>query len=57
MVPIEGEFTPEGKYAQQLKIETPELIRLMPKAYHLVDKKPTLDKEKNKYVSDLCNII
>ena len=50
VVPIEGIFAPEGKFGEHLRVEGPELIRLIPQAVHLEDNKPSFDKDKNKYV-------
>lgn len=50
-VPLEGDFSPDGKYKDSLKFETPELIKIMPQNIQCEDQKPSLDKEKDKYVS------
>lgn len=37
VIPVEGPFAPEGKFGEHLKIEGPELIRLIPQTIHFED--------------------
>lgn len=48
-VPIEGAFSPGGKYYDNIQVETSEVIRLLPNCVFLEDEKPSFDKDKNKY--------
>lgn len=50
-VPLEGEYGPNGKREDNLKLEAPEIIRLVPEAIHYEDKKPKYDEGKKKHVS------
>jgi len=57
IVPLEDEYAPGEKYHENLKVESPEVIGLLPNIVVLEDKKPDYNKEKNKYVRQLCRSI
>lgn len=48
-IPIEKDYVKDGRKSEHLRIENSTMLQLMSECIHLEDKKPSYEKEKNKY--------